>query len=287
MEKRHYQLIEQACRFIEENQGDVSLADIAAHIQSSPYYFHRRFKSIMGITPKEYANAYRHKLIKKALAGDKTIIDAIYQSGFNANSRFYENATAILGMTPTHWRNGGQNIVIFFAVGICSLGHILVAQSEKGICAITLGDDPACLLDELQKQFPQAELVGANQEFEKLIAQVIGFVELPTQPLALPLDIQGTVFQQKVWRALLDIPFGCTMTYQEIAQKIGSPKSYRAVANACASNKLAVAIPCHRVIRQNGEISGYRWGIERKEKLLQREKSLHHQHDRLAISKSD
>ncbi|ENZ3996838.1 methylated-DNA--[protein]-cysteine S-methyltransferase [Proteus mirabilis] len=175
----------------------------------------------------------------------------------------------------------------FFAVGICSLGHILVAQSEKGICAITLGDDPACLLDELQKQFPQAELVGANQEFEKLVAQVIGFVELPTQPLALPLDIQGTVFQQKVWRVLLDIPFGCTMTYQEIAQKIGSPKSYRAVANACASNKLAVAIPCHRVIRQNGEISGYRWGIERKEKLLQREKSLHHQDDRLTISKSD
>lgn len=271
MEKKHYQLIEQACRFIEENKGDVSLTRIAEHIVASPYHFHRLFKSVMGITPKSYANAYRQQLIKKALTENKSITDAIYQSGFNANSRFYENATAILGMTPTSWRTGGENIVIFFAIGLCSLGNILVAQSDKGICAITLGDDPEILLAELQKQFPYAELVGANKEFEQIIAQVVGFIELPKQPLSLPLDIQGTVFQQKVWQALLEIPFGCTMTYQEIADKIGSPKAYRAVANACAANKLAVAIPCHRVIRQNGELSGYRWGIERKAKLLKRE----------------
>ncbi|WP_337236780.1 bifunctional DNA-binding transcriptional regulator/O6-methylguanine-DNA methyltransferase Ada [Proteus faecis] len=271
MENKHNQLIEQACRFIEKNNGDVSLASIAKHVMASPYHFHRLFKSTMGITPKDYANAYRQKLIKKALVQDGSITDAIYQSGFNANSRFYENAKAILGMTPTNWRTGGKNIAIFFAIAQCSLGSILVAQSEKGICAIMLGDDAELLLDNLQKQFPLAELIGANEEFEQIIAQVIGFIELPQQPLSLPLDIQGTVFQQKVWRALLDIPFGSTMTYQEIANKIGAPKAYRAVANACAANKLAVAIPCHRVIRQNGELSGYRWGIERKAKLLQTE----------------
>ncbi|MEY1228078.1 bifunctional DNA-binding transcriptional regulator/O6-methylguanine-DNA methyltransferase Ada [Proteus terrae] len=271
MENKHNQLIEQACRFIEKNNGDVSLTCIAEHVMASPYHFHRLFKSTMGITPKDYANAYRQKLIKKALVQDGSITDAIYQSGFNANSRFYENATAILGMTPTNWRTGGKNIAIFFAIAQCSLGSILVAQSEKGISAIMLGDDAELLLEDLQKQFPLAELIGANEEFEQVIAQVIGFIELPKQPLSLPLDIQGTVFQQKVWRALLDIPFGSTMTYQEIADKIGAPKAYRAVANACAANKLAVAIPCHRVIRQNGELSGYRWGIERKAKLLQTE----------------
>lgn len=271
MEDKHSQLIEQACRFIEENNGDVTLIRIAEHIMVSPYHFHRLFKSIMGITPKSYANAYRQQLIKKALTENSRITDAIYQSGFNANSRFYENALAILGMTPTDWRTGGDNIVIFFAIGICSLGNILVAQSEKGICAITLGDDADILLADLQKQFPYAELVGADTEFEQIIAQVIGFIELPLQPLSLPLDIQGTVFQQKVWKALMEIPFGYTVTYQDIANKIGSPKAYRAVANACAANKLAVAIPCHRVVRQNGDLSGYRWGIERKAKLLQKE----------------
>ncbi len=271
MEDKHSQLIEQACRFIEENNGDVTLIRIAEHIMVSPYHFHRLFKSIMGITPKSYANAYRQQLIKKALTENSRITDAIYQSGFNANSRFYENALAILGMTPTDWRTGGDNIVIFFAIGICSLGNILDAQSEKGICAITLGDDADILLADLQKQFPYAELVGADTEFEQIIAQVIGFIELPLQPLSLPLDIQGTVFQQKVWKALMEIPFGYTVTYQDIANKIGSPKAYRAVANACAANKLAVAIPCHRVVRQNGDLSGYRWGIERKAKLLQKE----------------
>ena len=274
MEDKHNQLIEQACRFIEENNGDVSLARIAEHIMVSPYHFHRLFKSILGITPKSYANAYRQQLIKKALTENSRITDAIYQSGFNANSRFYENASAILGMTPTDWRTGGENIVIFFAIGICSLGNILVAQSEKGICAITLGDDADNLLVDLQKQFPHAELIGANKEFEKIVAQVIGFIEFPLQPLSLPLDIQGTIFQQKVWKALMEIPFGYTVTYQDIANKIGSPKAYRAVANACGANKLAVAIPCHRVVRQNGELSGYRWGIERKAKLLQNEQKL-------------
>ncbi|QAV25250.1 bifunctional DNA-binding transcriptional regulator/O6-methylguanine-DNA methyltransferase Ada [Proteus hauseri] len=274
MEDKHNQLIEQACRFIEKNNGDVSLARIAEHIMVSPYHFHRLFKSIIGITPKSYANAYRQQLIKKALSENSRITDAIYQSGFNANSRFYENASAILGMTPTDWRTGGENIVIFFAIGICSLGNILVAQSEKGICAITLGDDADNLLVDLQKQFPHAELIGANKEFEQIVAQVIGFIEFPLRPLSLPLDIQGTIFQQKVWKALMEIPFGYTVTYQDIANKIGSPKAYRAVANACGANKLAVAIPCHRVVRQNGELSGYRWGIERKAKLLQNEQKL-------------
>lgn len=200
-----------------------------------------------------------------------SVTDAIYDAGYNANSRFYEASHQLLGMTPKNYRAGGTNTIIQFAVGECSLGAILVATSERGVCAILLGDDPEALAHDLQDRFPKAELIGGDAAFEQLIAKVVGFVEMPRMGLDLPLDVRGTAFQQRVWQALQKIPAGSTMSYSEIAERIGAPKSSRAVAGACAANALAVAIPCHRVVRNDGSLSGYRWGVKRKRALLERE----------------
>lgn len=201
----------------------------------------------------------------------ESVTAAIYQSGYNSNGRFYGESRQVLGMTPTTYRAGGVNADIRFAIGECTLGSILVARSELGVCAILLGDDPDTLARDLQDRFPHATLTGDDPEFEQLVARVVGFVEAPAHGLDLPLDVQGTAFQQRVWRALREIPAGSTASYAEIASRIGSPKAVRAVAQACAANALAVAIPCHRVVRNHGGLSGYRWGVERKRELLQRE----------------
>ncbi|MDI6949233.1 bifunctional DNA-binding transcriptional regulator/O6-methylguanine-DNA methyltransferase Ada [Serratia sp. Se-RSmG] len=271
LENEHAARIAQACRFIEEHDGEAALADIADHVGMSTFHFHRLFKSTTGLTPKAYASAHRNKRLRDALNDTGSVTDAIFDAGFNSNSRFYENSSAMLGMTPKTWRAGGKGATIYFALGICSLGDILVAQSDKGICAILLGDDPDALLRDLQDKFPQAELVGGDTQFEQLVARVVGFVEAPEIGLDLPLDIRGTAFQQRVWQALRDIPVGATVSYADIAQRIGSPKAVRAVAGACAANMLAVAIPCHRVVRNDGALSGYRWGVERKRALLNKE----------------
>ncbi|BDV39421.1 hypothetical protein DSM21852_26740 [Methylocystis bryophila] len=197
--------------------------------------------------------------------------DAIYSAGYSSNSRFYENSNALLGITPSAFKGGGKNVVIRFAVAECSLGAILVACSDKGVCAITLGDDPEDLLRELQDRFSKASLIGGDAEFEKLVAQVVAFVEAPKTGLALPLDVRGTAFQQRVWQALREIPPGNTASYAEVAARISKPAAVRAVAQACAANKIAVAIPCHGVVRSDGDLSGYRWGVERKRALLDRE----------------
>jgi AraC family transcriptional regulator of adaptative response/methylated-DNA-[protein]-cysteine methyltransferase len=174
-------------------------------------------------------------------------------------------------MTPTHYRSGGTGASIRFAVGECSLGSILVAATQKGICTIMLGDDPDALTRDLQDRFPAAQLIGGDATFEQWVAKLVGFVERPALGLDLPLDIQGTAFQQRVWQALREIPAGSTASYTEIARRIGAPSSVRAVAQACGANDLAVAIPCHRVVRNDGALSGYRWGVERKRALLERE----------------
>ena len=196
---------------------------------------------------------------------------AIYDAGFNSDSRFYEKSDQMLGMTPSRYRAGGVGARIRFALGECSLGSILVASSDKGICAILLGEDPDMLLRDLQDRFPHAKLIGGDADFEELIAKVVGFVEAPALGLDLPLDVRGTAFQQRVWQALREIPVGSTASYLDIARRIGAPKSVRAVARACGANALAVAIPCHRVVRSDGGLSGYRWGVERKRALLTRE----------------
>jgi AraC family transcriptional regulator of adaptative response/methylated-DNA-[protein]-cysteine methyltransferase len=211
--------------------------------------------------------------VRGKLAGSKTVTAAVYGAGFHSNGRFYATAAKALGMTPNAYRSGGAGASIRFAVGECSLGSILVAASEQGICAIALGDDPSVLVQDLQDRFPRAELVGGDVRFEKLVAQVIGFVERPSSGLDLPFDVQGTVFQQRVWQLLCEISCGRTATYAEIAKRAGAPAAVRAVARAIAANKLAVAIPCHRVIRTDGSLSGYRWGVERKAALLERERA--------------
>lgn len=260
-----------ACRYIEQHDEDVPLAEIAEHVGVSIYHFHRLFKTTTGLTPKAYASAHRNQRLRASLNESERVTDAIFDAGFNSNSRFYETASAMLGMTPKIWKAGGKGTQIYFALAICSMGDILVAQSEKGICAILLGDDASILLEDLQDKFPQAELIGGDTQFEKVISQVVGFIEAPEIGLNLPLDIRGTAFQQRVWQALRDIPIGTTVSYTDIAQRIGSPKAVRAVAGACAANMLAVAIPCHRVVRNDGALSGYRWGIERKRALLNKE----------------
>ena len=270
----HAQRVAEACRQIEQAQTPPSLEALAHGAGLSAFHFHRVFKAVTGLTPKAYASALRSRKVRHSLKGEHSVTDALYDAGFNSNSRFYESADQLLGMKPSDYKAGGTNSTILFAVGQCSLGAILVAQSQRGVCAILLGDDPDALLRDLQDQFPKAELVGADHEFEQLIAQVVGFIEAPALGLNLPLDLRGTAFQERVWQALRDIPVGSTASYAQIAAQIGAPKSFRAVAQACGANSLAVAIPCHRVVRSDGELSGYRWGVERKRQLLEREQSV-------------
>jgi AraC family transcriptional regulator of adaptative response/methylated-DNA-[protein]-cysteine methyltransferase len=267
-------MVTKACRMLETADAAPSLGDLARSNGLSPSHFHRVFKSVTGLTPKAYAAASRARRLRDLLAkADTTVTTAIYDVGFGSSGRFYEAADRMLGMTPTCYRAGGVGSEIRFAIGDCSLGAILVAQSERGVCAILLGDDPDTLARDLQDRFPAAELVGGDRDFEGIVATVVGFVEAPRIGLALPLDIRGTAFQQRVWQALGDIPAGTTATYTDVAKRIGAPKSARAVASACAANPLAVAIPCHRVVRTDGGLSGYRWGVERKRALLEKESS--------------
>ena len=269
--EQHAAKVTAACRLIEDSEQVPSLGVLAAQAGLSKFHFHRVFKAISGLTPKAYATAQRNQRVRDELGRSGTVTTAIYDAGYHSNARFYEKSNEVLGMTPSAYRAGGANTAIRFAIGECSLGSILVAQSERGICAIALGDDPDALARDLQDRFPNAHLIGGDAQFEKRVAKVVGFVEAPEIGLDLPLDVRGTAFQQRVWQALRQIPVGSTASYSEIAQRIGSPNAVRAVAGACAANALAVAIPCHRVIRTDGALSGYRWGAERKRALLERE----------------
>ncbi|MNZ35019.1 Bifunctional transcriptional activator/DNA repair enzyme Ada [compost metagenome] len=272
---RRCELVARACRLLETPDNPPGVGQLGAQLGVSPYHLHRLFKAATGLTPKAYATAFRARRLRERLGEGKTsVTDAIFDAGYNSNSRFYESADQRLGMRPRQYRAGGAGMAIHFAVGQCSLGAILVAQSEKGICAILLGDAPEALLEQLQDQFPNARLIGGDAEYERLVAQVVGFVEAPALGLDLPLDVQGTAFQERVWQALREVPLGGRVSYTEIAERIGAPKAVRAVAMACAANRIAVAIPCHRVVRRDGDISGYRWGVERKRQLLERETAL-------------
>jgi len=269
--EQHAAKVAEICRLIEDAETVPGLKDLASHAGLSTYHFHRVFKAVTGLTPKAYAVAHRVKRVRRELDRSGTVTEAIFDAGYNSNGRFYQKSDAVLGMTPTNYRAGGANTKIWFAIGECSLGSILVATSERGVCAILLGEDPDALARDLQDRFPRANLIGGDKAFEQLVAKVIGFVEAPALGLDLPLDVRGTAFQQRVWQALRKIPVGSTASYTDIAKRIGSPNSVRAVAQACAANALAVAIPCHRVVKNDGALSGYRWGVERKRELLKRE----------------
>ncbi len=265
-------LIATLCRRIEDpEQEEPTLKQLASLARMSTFHLHRIFRAVTGVTPKAYAQAHRRTTIRQKLRSSHTVTEAIYDAGYNSSSRFYDNANHVLGMTPSNFRQGGRSSQIRFAVGQCTLGAILVAQSDRGICAISLGDDPERLVRELQDRFPEATLHGDDPVFAELVAKIVGLVDTPSSSLDLPLDIRGTAFQQRVWQVLRRLPAGCTATYAEIAQQIGAPRSVRAVAQACAANTLAVAIPCHRIIRSDGNLSGYRWGVERKRLLLDKE----------------
>jgi AraC family transcriptional regulator of adaptative response/methylated-DNA-[protein]-cysteine methyltransferase len=269
--KRQQDAVARACRLIEEAADAPKLTDLARSVGMSRFHFHRVFKKFTGVTPKAYAAAHRAGRLRDELGRGATVTEAIYGAGFRSNGRFYAYSTEQLGMTPTAFRGGGDGATIRFAVGECSLGSVLVAASDKGVCAIFLGDDPNALARNLQDRFPKARIVGADATFDRWVAQAVGLVEQPALGLDLPLDIRGTAFQVRVWEALRQIPPGSTASYVEIAERIGQPKAARAVARACAANPIAVAIPCHRVVRTDASLSGYRWGVERKAELLRRE----------------
>jgi AraC family transcriptional regulator of adaptative response/methylated-DNA-[protein]-cysteine methyltransferase len=263
--------VAKVCRMIENAEAAPDLGTLAQAAGMSRFYFHRVFKAVAGVTPRAYFAAWRAQRVREELARCETVTEAIYGAGFNSNGPFYATSAQVLGMTPTSFRSGGSGVSIRFAVGECSLGSILVAATGRGICSILLGDNPDELIQNLQDRFPHAELLGGDKAFEKWVAEVVGFVEAPRQGLNLPLDVQGTAFQRRVWQALRDIPAGSKATYADIAQHVGAPKAVRAVAQACAANPIAVAIPCHRVVRKDGGLSGYRWGVARKRTLLERE----------------
>lgn len=268
---RQAEKIAELCRLIECAERTPTLGELAQQGGMSTYHLHRVFKAITGLTPKNYATAHRAQRVRRELVHSASVTEAIYSAGYNSSGHFYGESPQVLGMTPSEYRAGGANNDIRFSIGKCSLGVILVAQSVRGICAILMGDDAQKLARDLHARFPAARLIAGDADFEQLVAKVINFIEAPRLGLDLPLDIRGTAFQQRVWQALRDIPEGQTVSYTDIARRIGAPKAVRAVAGACAANTLAVAIPCHRVVRSNGDLSGYRWGIERKRILLEKE----------------
>ena len=272
LEERRSAAVAAACRAIEAAEEMPSLAALAESAGMSRFHFPRVFKALTGVTPKAYADAHRARRVRDELGRGATVTEAIYGAGFNSNGRFYAASSDHLGMTPTAFREGGRGESIRFAIGACWLGAILVAATAKGVCAILLGDDPGALSRDLRDRFPRARLVGGDREFERLVAQVAGFIEQPARGIDLPLDIRGTAFQRRVWEVLRAIPPGKTASYAEVAARLGKPSAARAVAGACAANALAVAVPCHRVVASNGELAGYRWGVARKRRLLERER---------------
>ena len=271
LRQRQAEAIARACRLIQEAEEPPSLAVLADAVGISRYHFHRLFKQFVGMTPKRYAAAHRSERVRQGLAQASSVTEAIFDAGYNASSRFYEASADTLGMTPSAYREGGRGMTIRYAVGTCSLGGILVAATDRGVCAIHFGDEPDELIRQLRDRFANADIRSGGQGFAETVARVVAFVEAPSSSFPLPLDIYGTVFQQKVWQALRTIPAGRTATYTEVARMIGQPTAARAVAQACANNHLAMAVPCHRVVRADGDLSGYRWGKARKEQLLNRE----------------
>lgn len=270
----HAAKVLEACRRIEASDTPPSLDTLARAAGLSRFHFHRVFTRVTGVTPKAYTKAHRATRVRQTLRDRATVTEAIYEAGFNSNGRFYAESSRLLGMTPKKFSQGAPGETIRFTIAPCSLGFVLVATSAKGICAIALGDSKAKLAGELPALFPEAHLMPGERELRGVVAKVVRLVERPRLGLDLPLDVRGTIFQQKVWAALVEIPLGSTTSYSEIARRIGTPRAVRAVAGAVASNNLALAIPCHRVVRADGDLCGYRWGPKRKRALIEREQAL-------------
>ncbi len=272
-EQPHIRAVMKACKRIDDADEPLSLKELAAAAGLSVFHFQRVFKKIVGVTPKQYTMEKRASRFRERLTKGTTVTEAVYDAGFGSSSRFYEKATPTLGMKPSVYKNGAQDVSIRFAIVPCFLGLVLVAATGEGICAIDFGDTAEPLKENLRRRFPNAIFQEPDLQFTEIIAKVLAFLENPHRGrLALPLDVQGTAFQRRVWLALQEIPAGDTVSYAEIASRVGKPKAARAIARACGANTLAVAIPCHRVVRGNGQLGGYRWGLERKRMLLARER---------------
>jgi AraC family transcriptional regulator, regulatory protein of adaptative response / methylated-DNA-[protein]-cysteine methyltransferase len=271
-EMRHAQIIEAARRLIDTSKPVPKLDTLAKSAGLSAYYFHRLFKKQLGMTPREYAAAQRLMRVTEGLREGATVTAAIYGAGYASSGRFYDGAGA-LGMTPSALRRGAEGVEVRAIVRECSLGHVLVAATARGVCAIAFGDGPAELQEVLRQRFPSARLQAPDPELDALASQIVDMIETPGTANRVPLDLIGTAFQQRVWRALRDIPLGTTATYAQIARRIGAPGAARAVGHACGKNPVAVAVPCHRVVREDGGLGGYRWGLGRKRALLERERT--------------
>ncbi|WP_246116909.1 bifunctional DNA-binding transcriptional regulator/O6-methylguanine-DNA methyltransferase Ada [Denitrobaculum tricleocarpae] len=273
--ERHRDLVAAACRSLSDAETPPGLAELAADAGLSPHHFHRIFKAAIGVTPKQYAAARRADRMKRALRSGVSVTEAIYDAGFGGNSRFYEQADARIGMTATTFKKGGEGMSIRYATAHSWLGPVVVAATERGICAILFGENERGLKSDLHARFPGAvfEPAEPGSDFQQWIDDTLAFMKAPEAQFSLPLDIAGTAFQEQVWQALRRIPAGQTASYADVAQAIGKPKSVRAVAQACGANPVAVAIPCHRVVRSDGGLGGYRWGLERKKDLLARERA--------------
>ena len=274
--ERRARAIEAACRMIENSHSVPTLNALAKASGMSRFHFHRVFRSVTGVTPSAYAATHRAGRVRAELSRRPTVTEAIYESGFNSSGRFYGSAAGRLGMTPSRFKAGGRGTSIHFAIGRSSLGNVLVGATDRGVCAIFLGDDRDSLVEDLKRRFPAAQLIPGDETFRKTVAAVVNLVETPAAGFDLPLDVRGTAFQQRVWQALRKIPAGRTATYGDVAKNIGAPQAVRAVAGACAANPVAVVVPCHRVVRSDGSLSGYRWGVRRKRALLDREAAQGH-----------
>jgi AraC family transcriptional regulator of adaptative response/methylated-DNA-[protein]-cysteine methyltransferase len=273
IEMRQISAVRKACRLIEESEAAPGLDELAAAVDMSTSHFHRQFKRLLGVTPKQYATGKRVKRLQDELESGRPVADAIYESGYGSGSRVYETSAATLGMTPSDYKNAGRGQVIAFTVEKTQLGWLLVAATENGICSIEFGDNKKKLRENFERRFSAANIDFTNKKLQGWVAEIVSFIRTPVHGLRLPLDIQGTAFQRRVWQALQKIPLGATVTYAQVADAIGQPLAHRAVARACGANQLALAVPCHRVVRKDGTMGGYRWGIERKRQLLDREKS--------------
>ncbi len=262
--------VAQACRLLEQ-EAPLTLEALARELAVSPFHFHRLFKSVTGMTPKAWQQAWRARRLREALEQGKPVTRAALAAGFPDSSSYYRQADAALGMTASQFRRGGAATVVTWTTGDCALGRCLVAQSERGVCAVLPGDNDAALLDDLRQRFPHAELRQGDPEFRRQMAEIFAHLDDSRRPVSLPLDLRGTAFQLQVWQALRQIPAGETRSYRQVAEHIGQPRAVRAVAGACAANSLAVIVPCPRGVREDGALSGYRWGTARKAQLLARE----------------
>jgi AraC family transcriptional regulator of adaptative response/methylated-DNA-[protein]-cysteine methyltransferase len=281
LEAANYQaeLVQQACRYIEENitrpEGPPALAELGQQVGLSPFHLQRLFKRLTGVSPRQYAEAYRLGQLKTRLKDQENVTGALYSAGYGSSSRLYERASESMGMTPASYRRGGPGTAIHYTVVDCSLGRLLVAATEKGVCAVRLGEDDAKLKAELAHEYPAAELYqDESSALNEWVKEILNYLAGQQPKLDLPLDIQATAFQRQVWEALRTIPYGSTRSYGEVAVALGQPKAVRAVAHACAVNPVALVIPCHRVVRQDGSLAGYRWGLDRKRALLDKERAV-------------